>query len=678
MLQKNPATTRNSRLKGRDKARILLVDDDDRNLLALSEVLGEVAEVVCVNSGEDALRTLLKSEFAVILLDVFMPGMDGYETASLIRARQQTARIPIIFLSAVNKETEHLMKGYAMGAVDYVFKPVHPMMLKSKVGVFVDLYKMRIQVEAKSRAEQKLQDENYRSELERLRIVRELEQSRAQQAAILDALPIALFEGVADPNGKLRRRFVGGDLIRLAGVAATLDADTLHDWESNIHPEDRERALRIDSGSEAVSLHYRWTSDNGEVRHFLEQCVRVEGKGDEQERWAGTLLDITAQKRLEEQLVQAGKMEAIGQLTGGVAHDFNNLLAAVLGGIHVLERRLTLGEREQLIVDQMRHAAEHGAELVRRMMAFARKQDLSPVSVDPSTLCVSVAGLVEHTLGGRTSIDWQCPETVSNLFVDRSQLELALLNLILNARDAMPDGGKVTVAIEETNRGDTSDAPTLPSGNYLRIRVTDQGCGIAESDIEKITEPFYTTKEAGKGTGLGLSMVLGFVQQSGGRLSITSKIGSGTTIDIILPSTPQPVSQPAPRSPAASPINIRSVLLVDDDEAVRTVIGEQLREHGFTVVAAPDGSTAIKVVDDGGQFDLLLSDFAMPGLNGLKTISKITSMRPQIRSALMTGYADESLAAVDREAITVFRKPIDFDELLTFLAGSSEDAAVIL
>ncbi len=669
MLQKKEnAVTKASRSKSRDRARILLVDDDERNLLALSEVLEEVAEVVCVTSGGDALRTLLTTDFAVILLDVFMPGMDGYETASLIRQRKQTARIPIIFLSAVNKETEHLMRGYAMGAVDYVFKPVHPMMLQSKVSVFVDLFNMRLQVEVKSRAEQKLRDENFRAEFERLQIVRELEQSRAQQAAILDALPIALFEGVVDAEGKVRRRFVGGDLMQLTGVANSVDADTQHDWESSIHPEDRERASRIDSGSETVTLHYRWTSHDGEVRHFFEQCVRVD---DDQgrERWAGTLLDITKQKRLEEQLVQAGKMEAIGQLTGGVAHDFNNLLAAVLGGIHVLERRLTLGEREKIIIDQMRHAAEHGAELVRRMMAFARKQDLSPVSVDPSSLCVSVAGLVEHTLGGTISIDWQCPQTESNLFVDKSQLELALLNLILNARDAMPDGGEVTVAIDETGASEVPDAPILPSGNYLRIRVSDQGSGIAESEIEKITQPFYTTKEAGKGTGLGLSMVLGFVQQSGGRLLITSKIGSGTIIEMILPSTPQPVIQGIKSAPAPGPTSVRTILLVDDDEAVRTVVGEQLREHGFDVVVTADGASAISAVDDGGQFDLLLSDFAMPGFNGVQTINQITSMRPAMRSALMTGYADESLTAIDRQAITVFRKPIDINELLGFLAS---------
>ena len=667
MLQKKAnGVARAARGKAREKARILLVDDDERNLLALSEVLDDLAEVVCVTSGRDALRMLMKNDFAVILLDVFMPGMDGYETAALIRERRQTARIPIIFVSAVNKETEHLMKGYAMGAVDYVFKPVDPVMLKSKVSVFVDLYDMRLQVEIKSRAEQRLRDENYQAEIERLRITRELEQSRAQQAAILDALPIALFEGSVDEDGRLRRQFVGGDLLQLSGLADAADSATPVDWESNIHPDDRDRASRIDVAATTVTVDYRWTGPDGEVRHFFEQCVRVGDAGEQ--RWAGTLLDVTTQKRLEEQLVQAGKMEAIGQLTGGVAHDFNNLLAAVLGGIHVLERRLTLGDREQLIIDQMRHAAEHGAELVRRMMAFARKQNLSPTSVDPSGLCHSVAGLVEHTLGGTVSIDWRCPETASNLFVDQSQLELALLNLILNARDAMPDGGQVTVAIDELRRSEVAEDEALPSGHYLRIRVTDEGNGIAEADIEKITQPFYTTKEAGKGTGLGLSMVLGFVQQSGGRLQVSSALGSGTRIDMILPSTPQPVIRNAVARPQPGPTTVKSILLVDDDDAVRTVVGEQLRELGFDVVATSDGASAISKVDDGAEFDLLLSDFAMPGMNGVQTINRIRSLRPEIRSALMTGYADDRLTAIDREAITVFRKPIDINELLGFLA----------
>ena len=668
MLEKKDiADTKASRSKGREKARILLVDDDERNLLALSEVLEEVAEVVCVTSGGDALRTLLNNDFAVILLDVFMPGMDGYETASLIRAREQTARIPIIFLSAVNKETEHLMKGYAMGAVDYVFKPVHPMMLQSKVSVFVDLWEMRIQVEQKSRAEQKLLDQSLRANLEKLEAERALRAAEERHSLAIKSLPIILFardlsEDMTPP------RIIGGDLARMTGFA---EPPSLDEWRERVHPDDRERVADAyrrlpDVGN--VAVEYRWCRDDSGYRHFLEHTMLFGDGTRDPVEIAGTIFDVTEQKDLEAQLVQAGKMEAIGQLTGGVAHDFNNLLAAVLGGIHVLERRLTLGDREKVIVDQMRHAAEHGAELVRRMMAFARKQDLSPVSVDPSNLCNSVAGLVEHTLGGTISVEWQCPRTTSNLFVDKSQLELALLNLILNARDAMPDGGEVVVAISEISDAESLEAPALPSGDYVRIRVSDQGKGIEESEIEKITQPFYTTKEAGKGTGLGLSMVFGFVQQSGGRLLITSTVGSGTTIEMILPATPQPVAKGAKAGRAPGPTTVRSILLVDDDEAVRTVVAEQLREHGFNVVTTADGASAISAIDDGGEFDLLLSDFAMPGFNGMQTINRITSMRPAMRSALMTGYADDSLTTLDREAVTVFRKPIDINELLGFLA----------
>ena len=672
MLQKKAnAVARTARNKPREKVRILLVDDDERNLLALSEVLEDLAEVVCVTSGRDALRTLLKGDFAVILLDVFMPGMDGYETASLIREREQTAKIPIIFVSAVNKETEHLMKGYAMGAVDYVFKPVDPVMLKSKVSVFVDLYDMRLQVELKSRAEQRLRDEKYRAEIEKLQIERELHASRTRQEAIIQSLPIILY---LEPCRSRPRcpAFVSGDLEAMTGYSfdAVRANPTL--WQERIHPEDRQRVLaslaeRDISGR--FSAEYRWQASDGTYRHFHDQAVLLRDPAGEPLEFAGTLLDVTNQRQLEEQLVQAGKMEAIGQLTGGVAHDFNNLLAAVLGGIHVLERRLSFGEREQLIVDQMRHAAEHGAELVRRMMAFARKQDLSPASVDPASLCASVAGLVEHTLGGTIRIDWQCPETASNLFVDKSQLELALLNLILNARDAMPDGGEVTVTISDLLDGELPDDDSLPPGPYLRIRVADAGSGIAEADIEKITQPFYTTKEAGQGTGLGLSMVLGFVQQSGGRLLVSSALGRGTTIEMILPSTPQPVISDETAQPVPGPTSVRSILLVDDDDAVRTVVGEQLRELGFDVIATPDGASAISAVDDGVEFDLLLSDFAMPGINGVQTINRIKSLRPDIRSALMTGYADDRLTAIDREAITVFRKPIDINELLGFLAS---------
>ena len=399
----------------RGSAKILVVDDDERNLLALSEVLGSIAKVVTAASGHDALRLLMKQDFAVILLDVFMPGIDGYETAALIRDREQTSRIPIIFLSAVNKETEHLVKGYEMGAVDYVFKPVDPLILKSKVSVFVDLYNMRRQIEDQAASETKLREANFREQLSRIEVERQLQQAERRQATILRALPMAIYEADGtDPSG-VRRTFVGGDLEYFLGRRGKRGARRRH-WPGKngstptIAARSWPAAVRP---AISIATEYRWTGPDGTIRHLLDQRVEI-ADSDGTRRWAGTLLDVSERKRLEAQLVHAGKLDALGRLTGGIAHDFNNLLAAMLGGIHVLQRRITLEDREQRVVNEMRHAAEQGAELVRRMMSFARQQELTPSSIEPSSLCNSVAGLVSHALGGTVVVDWQCAESSLN------------------------------------------------------------------------------------------------------------------------------------------------------------------------------------------------------------------------------------------------------------------------
>lgn len=638
------------------KARVLVVDDDERNLLALTEVLRPIAGVVTASSGRDALRQLLKSDFAVILLDVFMPGLDGYETAALIREREQTAHIPIIFLSAVNKETEHLMRGYAMGAVDYVFKPVDPVVLKSKVSVFVDLFRMRRQVEEQALAEQKLREANYREQLNRIETERQLEDSERRLGAILKALPLAIYEA-DNVDGRIgRRRFVGGDLARLAGAGDfgnDCPAGATIEWEDSIHPGDRKRAaLAAPVSGEVETVEYRWIGSDGRTRYILDQRIPV-GPGGRPTRWAGTLFDISERKQLEAQLLHAGKLDALGHLTGGVAHDFNNLLAAILGGLNILQRRIVFGEREQLVIDQMHHAARQGAELVRRMMAFARQQDLNPAVVVPGELCKAVAGLVDHTLGGKVQVDWHCPDLPLNLFVDRGQLELALMNLIINARDAMPDGGRIAVSVEalETSR---------IGGAALRIRVADEGVGIADEVLAKVTEPFFTTKESGKGTGLGLSMVSGFVHQSGGALEISSELGQGTSIDLILPATTRAAEDgPGDEGGDHDWLCGKRMLLVDDDESVRFIVSEMLHDRGGSVDCVGDGEAAIeRITKTPDAYDFVLSDFAMPGLDGLATLSRIRAITPNLHLVLMTGYADETRLA-QNDQFPLVRKPID-------------------
>ena len=637
-------------------ARILVVDDDDRNLLALSEVLNPIAKVVTASSGRDALRRLLKEDYAVILLDVFMPGLDGYETAALIRDREQTARIPIIFLSAVNKETEHLIKGYEMGAVDYVFKPVDPMILRSKVSVFVDLYQMRRQIEDQALAEQALLDEMLSVEQAKLDAERALRAAQETHALMIGSLPIILF--ARDLGGDFTPpRIIGGDLEAMTGYA---EPPPLELWREHLHPDDSERIttayakLPVDR---SAALEYRWRGTSGDWRHFLEQSTVFTDPESGRSEIIGTILDVTQQKSLEAQLVHVGKLDALGRLTGGVAHDFNNLLAAVLGGIHVLQRRLSLGEREERVINEMRHAAEQGAELVRRMMAFARQQDLTPTSVDPASLCESVAGLVVHALGGTVVIDWSCAKSDLNLYVDRGQLELALMNLIINARDAMPDGGEIKVSIEPCS-------PHYGRVPSVRVRVVDEGVGIPGDIIAKVTEPFFTTKESGKGTGLGLSMVAGFAHQSGGTLEINSAPGKGTRIDLVLPATEAPaVRALVSENGEDSWLIGKCLMLIDDDDSVRVVLAEQLRDLGADVDDFADGRGGIKAVQsDPARYDLVLSDFAMPKLNGLETLREIEKIAPKIRCVLMTGYADDE-RLTDAPGFTIIRKPIDMHKL---------------
>src|SRR3954462_448043 len=348
------------------RARVLVVDDDEHNLLAIRTVIEDLAEVEVASSGEEALRHLLKGEFAVILLDVYMPGMDGYETAQIIRGREQTKRIPIVFLSAVNKEKEHLMRGYSMGAVDYVFKPVEPVVLRSKVAVFVDLFLMTQEIQRKAAQEQKLLDANLRANAERLRVEQELRLAEQRQAAIIQSLPIVLYLEAIDARPRAPK-FVSGNFSNLIGYRFDEIQASPGLWLERLHPEDRERVAAALAGrpeGRSLAVEYRWQCADGQYRHFLDQAVLLKDADGNPIEYAGTLLDVTDRKELESQLVQARKMDAIGKLTGGIAHDFNNLLAAVLGGRGLIEPRLPLEEEHLKILGMTRRAAEQGSELV--------------------------------------------------------------------------------------------------------------------------------------------------------------------------------------------------------------------------------------------------------------------------------------------------------------------------
>jgi PAS domain S-box-containing protein len=643
------------------RARILVVDDDEHNLLAIRTVLEDVGEVVVAKSGEEALRALLRGEFAVILLDVYMPGMDGYEVARMIRGREQTKRIPIIFLSAVNKETEHLIRGYSMGAVDYVFKPVEPIVLQSKVAVFVDLFLMTREIRRKAEAEQELLDATIKANAERLRAERELRLAEQRQSAIIQSLPILLYletEGVSPRLPKL----VSGDFTAMTGFNLDEIRRTPTLWHDRLHPEDRERveaALTGRGHGASLAMEYRWQHADGRYRHVLDQAVPLREADGKPMEYAGTLLDVTERKDLETQLLHVRKMDAIGKLTGGIAHDFNNLLAAVIGGLGMIERRVPLDEEHRKILAMTQHAAGQGTELVSRLLAFARKQKLEPAAIDLTSLAGAVDNLLSHTLGGLVEIAWDIEPDVAHPYADEAQLELALMNLAINARDAMPEGGTIQILARNVTVGARDDIG-LPAGPYVVLTVADAGCGIAADLIERVMEPFFTTKEIGKGTGLGLSMVHGFANQSGGTVRIESREGEGTKVELWLPRSTERAVKATPIEPAPSPVAeaCLNILLVDDHDGVRATTAALLEDLGHLPVTAEDGPSVLDLLGaDPDKVDLIISDYAMPRVSGVEVIRRARQIRPALPAIIITGYADSSAIDLADEHVVAVYKP---------------------
>jgi PAS domain S-box-containing protein len=667
---------------GPDRARVLLVDDDERNLLAVATVLEDLGEVVLARSGEEALRHLLKGEFAVILLDVYMPGMDGYETAQIIRNRDQTKGIPIVFLSAVNKEAEHQLRGYSMGAVDYVFKPVDPVILRSKVSVFVQLFEKSKEVERKARHEQALLDANLRANAERLRAEQELRRAEQRQAAIIQSLPMILY---LEPFEASRRAptYVSGDFEAICGFTLDHVQSQPELWADRLHPEDRIRVLatleaRRKSGRS--SIEYRWMCGDGSYKHFLDQAVLLRDVDGKPVEFAGTLTDVTEQRSLENQLIQAQKMDAIGKLTGGIAHDFNNLLAAVIGGLSLLERRATLGEEQQRVLGMTKRAAEQGSELVRRLLAFARRQRLQPHPIQLPALHEAVSDLLTHTLGGLVNVEWQVEEGIWIVFADQAQLELALLNLIINARDAMPTGGTVTI-VAENREVAAEELPELAGGDYVRIEVTDTGTGISPDHLEKVMEPFFTTKEVGKGSGLGLSMVYGFAKQSDGAFRLESELGRGTIAELWLPRAPKAALDQVqePSEPEQTQIRALKVLLVDDHPEVRSTTAAVLEDSGHEVVEADNGAVALTFLKQRKcDFDLLITDYAMPYLSGTDFLREARLLCPDVPALLITGYAETEMIRDRPAGVEMLLKPFTPAKLEAAIARACGAEAVVL
>jgi len=540
-----------------EKVNILLVDDQPAKLTSYELILAELEEnLIKAGSATEALSLLLRNEIAVVLIDVCMPDLDGFELASMIREHPRFERTAIIFVSAIQVDELDLLRGYQCGAVDYVPVPVVPELLRAKVRVFADLY----------------------------RKTRQLEQLNAE-----------LEFRVAERTEELART-------------------------------------------------------NAELEE------RVEQRTGERERALA-------------QVHQMQKLESLGKLTGGVAHDFNNLLTAILGNLDLLRKRLPEDPKMARLIDGAIQGAQRGATLTKRMLAFARRQELKPEIVHIPALVHSMMDILVRSLGQEIRLSTDFEDGLAPCRIDPNQLELALLNLSLNARDAMPQGGAVEISARHEAVSDSSEGAGIRPGEYVRLAVKDSGVGMDEATLKRATEPFFTTKEIGKGTGLGLSMVEGLAAQSGGMMRITSEVGIGTVVELWLPLSKGDEAAPRPAAGAAVAGNMPSyrILVVDDDPVIAAGTTAMLQDLGHVAVETHSAASALIHLRSDGAFDLVITDHAMPGMTGAQLADRIRQEWSSLPIVLASGYVD--LPGNIDASLTRLSKPYRQSDLAGIIAA---------
>ena len=540
-------------MNANEPVNILLVDDQPAKLLSYEVMLRDLGEtLIKASSGRQALEQILRNDIAVVLIDVVMPDLNGFELAAMIRDHPRFHTLSIIFVSAVSVTELDRLKGYQYGAVDYISVPVVPDLLRAKVKVFAELYR-------KNR------------ELERL-------------------------------NAELERRV-----------------------------EER-------------------TADLAEANARLEQ--RVEERTREREAALA-------------QVHEMQKMESLGQLTGGLAHDFNNLLMGIIGSLDYLAKQPLSDPKAKHFLTAARESADRGAALTKRLLAFARRQELRPEPVDVRHLSESMAEMLQRSIGPTIQIEMDFDRDLALISVDPNQLELAILNLALNARDAMPDGGRLRIAAQRETGA--TGLPSLEDGDYVRMTVTDTGAGMDEATLKRCSEPFFTTKEVGRGTGLGLSSVLGLAVQSGGGMRIASELGKGTKVELWFPVAAGAVrTERAAAEPAQNgAMPHYRVLVVDDEPLVALLTASMLEDLGHASQVVPSGMSALNVLRSDRTIDAVITDYAMPDMTGAELAVQISRLRPELPVILATGYADFPNSTA--QSLPRLSKPFGSHELASIL-----------
>ena len=603
-----------------EQVRVLMVEDNDNDAVLINRELARLTPPPAVQHvrTKPAFATALEG-FAphAILSDHNIPGFGGWEALEI--AQRARPDVPFILVTgSLDEETAvRYLKG---GAADYILKDrlvrLGPALLEA---------------------------------LERARQREALREQERLLRQIIDANPSLIF--VKDWNG----RFVLVNQATAHVYGTTVDALVgKTDGDFNRNTEEVAHFLRDDrdvmsSGQPKIIAEEPVTNPAGETRWFQTIKVPLRSPAEGTATLLGVATEITERKRLEEQLLQSQKMEAVGQLAGGVAHDFNNILTAIVGYTDLLAAELGSNVRQLEDLDEIRKAARRAAALTRQLLAFSRKQVLEPRIIDVNSVVLNLDKMLRSLISENIELKTDLADNLGAARADPNQIEQVIMNLAINARDAMPDGGTVTI---ETGNVTLDDAyagqhVSVIPGEYVMLAVSDTGCGMDAKTQSRIFEPFFTTKPAGRGTGLGLSTVYGIVKQTGGNIWLYSEPGKGTTFKVYLPAIaalPEDIGKVAPAE--APRRGAGTVLVVEDDEQLRRLTHRALDAQGYTVLVADRGATALDIARrHKGEIDLLLTDVIMPDTNGRKLAETIRAARPGMRVLYMSGYPDGAIAS---------------------------------
>lgn len=633
--------------------RILIVDDNAATRYSLRRVLEQQGyQVLEAGTGSQGLRQVNSEAVDGLILDVNLPDMSGYDIARRLRMHPATALLPIIHVSAAAIHTNDLIAGLDAGADAYLVHPVEPGVLLATLRTLLRVRDTEVAL------------------LESERQFREIFHNVGAPLAVIDqALKVV----------ECNHAFVqltgitSGDSLadsRLAGQPEFLEEMSLHirkreRWQSSV-------SLERDGQQQETEWQLSPHRIAGQGLAFVDDVTAQrsrERQGQQQLDGAIAQLvqEVAQRSKAEAELLQMHKMDALGKLTGGIAHDFNNLLTSIIFGLDMTRQRMEAGRNEgvERFIDAALDSARSAASLTNRLLAFSRQQTLDAKPLDINAEVRSLEELLHRTIGENIRIEFDLADSVETVLADRAQLQSAVLNLVINARDALPSGGVITLCTHSLVSKGASD---LPDGRYMALTVADNGIGIDPALVSKVFDPFFTTKPIGAGTGLGLSTVYGFTRQTGGTTRLRSVPAHRTEVTMLLPVLDESVagqSDAANRNPASRGDG-QHVLVVEDMPSVRALISEMLRESGFRCSEAEAAEQATQLLREDPSIDLLLTDVGLPGRSGRELADDARALRPALPVLFMTGYAEIALnrQRLLEPGMDLISKPFQLPELI--------------